>query len=503
MRLSHDATKGSLLVPLIAGDSRPRPPTSRTRLLSRVAIFDLIWAGLSPLLAFLLRDGAINHPDIVTIYCGIAFVFSLISFQWFKISAPIASFFSVHDASKIAQACLTSVALTAAALFTFNRLEDAPRSILFIHLSILLGGLLSQRTIHRLAARPYAGSIGVWNGRAENILIVEASRLAWFFSKMVEEFAAREMRIVAILDERPELHHRSLNGYSIVGSPTHLAKVIDEYASHGIEMHRVVIAMHPDKLRPALWEDIRGTCELKGIRTEWLYERLLISPSAIAESVAELAMDVLPAASIASGRYWKLKRLLDIAFALTAIIVAAPVLLAVALLVFLDVGVPIVFWQQRIGHLGRRLQIYKFRTMRSSFDCEGHAVPESLRLSSLGRMLRRNRLDEIPQLFNILSGDMSLVGPRPLLPADQPKDVRARLQVKPGITGLAQINGGKLLSAEEKDALDEWYVQHASPWLDVKIIIRTILVVMRGDRRNEAEISAALADRSLRVGTPV
>jgi lipopolysaccharide/colanic/teichoic acid biosynthesis glycosyltransferase len=155
-----------------------------------------------------------------------------------------------------------------------------------------------------------------------------------------------------------------------------------------------------------------------------------------------------------------------------------------------------VFWQQRIGYRGRPLRIYKFRTMQASFDRSGTPIPESRRLSGLGHFLRKSRLDEIPQLINILAGNMSLVGPRPLLPIDQPKSMNIRLQVRPGLTGLAQINGGKLLTPEEKDALDEWYVRHGSFLLDLQIVLRTIWVMVRGDRRDETIIAAALAERA-------
>ena len=135
--------------------------------------------------------------------------------------------------------------------------------------------------------------------------------------------------------------------------------------------------------------------------------------------------------------------------------------------------------------------------MRSSFDHQGQLNPEVERLSLLGRLLRRNHLDEIPQLFNVLMGGMSLVGPRPLLPVDQPIDIRSRLQVRPGLTGLAQISGGTSLSVDEKGAIDEWYIQHASLWLDIKIILRTLLVLVRGNPRNYTQLSMALAERQI------
>jgi lipopolysaccharide/colanic/teichoic acid biosynthesis glycosyltransferase len=191
------------------------------------------------------------------------------------------------------------------------------------------------------------------------------------------------------------------------------------------------------------------------------------------------------------------KRAIDIIAAFAAMVCFAPLALLVAGLVLIDVGTPIVFWQRRIGRLGRPVRVYKFRTMRSSYDRAGRRIPEEERVSPLGRLLRANHLDEFPQLFNILNGSMSLVGPRPLLPVDQPENIRFRLHARPGLTGLAQISGGTLLSAEEKDAIDDWYVQHASLYVDLKIIVRTLLVILRGNPRNDSQISAALAERCL------
>jgi lipopolysaccharide/colanic/teichoic acid biosynthesis glycosyltransferase len=186
---------------------------------------------------------------------------------------------------------------------------------------------------------------------------------------------------------------------------------------------------------------------------------------------------------------------IDVTAALTLLITLLPLIALVAVLVTANVGFPIVFWQQRIGYLGRPLWVYKFRTMRGSFDRRGRRMSEAERLSVLGRLLRGSKLDEIPQLVNVLMGNMSLIGPRPLLPVDQPKNISLRLHVRPGLTGLAQINGGTSLSADEKDALDEWYIHHASLFLDLKIGLRTIWVLINGNPRNDTQIAAALAEK--------
>src|SRR5262249_14993921 len=136
---------------------------------------------------------------------------------------------------------------------------------------------------------------------------------------------------------------------------------------------------------------------------------------------------------------WSLKRIVDVFAAAFLMITLAPVTVLVGLAVALDVGFPLVFWQQRPGLYGRPFTLFKFRTMAAPHDKQLRRVPDEQRLSALGRFLRRTRLDELPQLYNVLIGDMSLVGPRPLLPCDQSPDYAARLLVRPGITGWAQV----------------------------------------------------------------
>jgi len=183
---------------------------------------------------------------------------------------------------------------------------------------------------------------------------------------------------------------------------------------------------------------------------------------------------------------------MDIIVALALIVVFLPLLLGTALIVLFNIGWPVLFWQQRTGQGGRELQLYKLRTLRPPFDRTGQKVPEEQRLSGIGRLLRNTRFDELPQLFNVLVGDMSLIGPRPLLPRDQPSNSAPRLTVRPGITGWAQVNGGILLSASEKDALDIWYIRNASLWLDLRIIWMTCVSFTRSDRRSNDALAQAI-----------
>jgi lipopolysaccharide/colanic/teichoic acid biosynthesis glycosyltransferase len=179
-----------------------------------------------------------------------------------------------------------------------------------------------------------------------------------------------------------------------------------------------------------------------------------------------------------------LKRSFDIFASAAALLILTPVILIVARQVKRKLGSPVVFRQTRPGLNGRPFQMIKFRTMRDAIDTDGRPLPDAERLTKLGRFLRSSSLDELPELWNVLKGEMSLVGPRPLLmeylPLYSSWQAR-RMEVRPGITGWAQVNGRNALSWDEKFALDVWYVDNRSIWLDLKIIWMTIRKVLKRD----------------------
>ena len=180
--------------------------------------------------------------------------------------------------------------------------------------------------------------------------------------------------------------------------------------------------------------------------------------------------------------YRKMKRFFDVFSVLVALVLLWPLLLVLAALVWLCHGRPVLFRQQRPGLRGRPFVMFKFRTMNQARDDRGHLLPDARRLTAFGRFLRATSLDELPELFNVLKGEMSVVGPRPLLmeylPRYTPEQAR-RHEVRPGITGSAQVNGRNAISWEEKFKLDVWYVDHGSFWLDLKIIALTVLQVFQ------------------------
>ena len=181
------------------------------------------------------------------------------------------------------------------------------------------------------------------------------------------------------------------------------------------------------------------------------------------------------------------KRIMDLFVSAMALLILSPILIFLFLLVWVFLGWPVLFSQARPGLHGTIFNLYKFRSMRDLRDANGNLLPDELRLTSFGRFLRSSSLDELPELFNVLKGEMSLVGPRPLLIAYleryTPEQAR-RHEVLPGITGWAQVNGRNALTWEEKFTLDLWYVDHRTFWLDIRILFMTFFKVFKREAIN-------------------
>lgn len=184
-----------------------------------------------------------------------------------------------------------------------------------------------------------------------------------------------------------------------------------------------------------------------------------------------------------------IKRLLDIIISFTALVILSPVLLIVAVLVRIKLGSPVIFHQDRPGYHEKVFKLCKFRSMTDARDEHGNLLPDEVRLTKFGKALRATSLDELPELWNILKGDMSLIGPRPLLVKYLPlynEFQRHRHDVKPGLTGWAQVNGRNTISWEQRFEYDVYYVNHISFWMDVKILFQTVAVVFRHNDINSA-----------------
>lgn len=474
---------------------RYKPRTSRDSLWLNYSALDAMWGVAAPILAFLLREPSSFDPGLwqySLFYVLLAGIFTVITFGWFRLSHSVAQFFSVVDALSLLKASVAAVLLTTLTCFMVNRLENIPRSIPIVHFVLLAAGNAAGRTFRRV--RVHRRSRIKFQRGTENIIIVGASELALLYIQMIEQFSSGTRQIVALLDDSMSMQGRYIHGYPVAGRIREVEQVIDEYNLHGVQVHKIVLMSDPRELSAKDAALVSRVAASKQVSVESLPVTLGL------ESLAEKREDIVEIDQSATQQlqnrgYWASKRAFDYLVASTAIVVSSPILLVAMLASIVDCGMPFLFWQIRIGRFGNRITVYKFRTLKAPYNSKGERIPEENRLSAIGRLMRKTRLDEFPQLFSVVTGQMSLIGPRPLLPVDLPGRIGLRLAARPGITGWAQVNGATLITIEEKDAMDEWYVRHASWPIDIKIMMLTAKMFVSGVSRNEEAIREALAEK--------
>src|SRR5262245_23929177 len=473
-------------------------PSSRVPLGHRLSIFDLFWASASPYLALLVRDAPVLSSDgarDAVLYCFISLAFSLIAFVAFRVGDGMTRYFSVQDAMDVVKAVVFTELTTGTVVFALTRLEGIPRSTPLIHALILAAGLVAARTFGRVVETDSKGVSLQAEDFAEHIIMIGSNRLSSLYMKLLEACCPCQRRVIAVIESDPKLIGRAISGVRIVGSPEELESVIREFTVHGIHTDRVIVGGEPDLLSENALGEIQRVCDELEIPLDFVPHLIGLNALQATKPQAAVLRDIA-APDFSLPTYFRFKRVFDIVAALVLIVVLLPHLIVVSALALLDVGRPVLSWQQRTGLRGRPFVLYKIRTLRTPFDWHGRPVPEEQRLSWVGRWLRKSRLDELPQLLSVLVGDMSLIGPRPLLVQDQPPNLTARLMVRPGITGWAQVNGGTLVTPIEKDKLDEWYIRNASLWLDLRIMFMTIQFIFGGERRSNRALAIARAMRN-------
>ena len=481
---------------------RFRSPSSRGNIALRFSLSDVVLAAMSPLLALYLRNALVLTPfdaEAVAIYVLISLTCSLIGFVVFRIYGGIPGYLSVHDMVDLVKAVLVGELMTCSAVFTFTRLDGIPRSVPAIHALILGTGLLTTRLLAHIADKNRKLANQPQQGPVEHVILIGLSDLSVLFMKFLETCAPGRQRVIGLLEAESRWIGRSVNGVPVFGPPSHLETLIEEFAVHGVTTDRVVVGSDPDTLSADALVTIRGACTRRGLDLVFVSDLFGLGAANPRANAAPPNLGATPghgrARMVAPSAYFLWKRPIEATGALILIIILLPLWLIGGCLAFVDVGSPVVFWQRRTGVGGEDFQLYKIRTLKPAFDRHGQPIPDARRLSWIGRLLRQTRLDELPQLLSVINGDMSLIGPRPLLPQDQPPDPSMRLMVRPGITGWAQVNGGTLLSPGEKAELDAWYIGHASLWLDLRIMAMTIGSLLRGDRRSEQALAEARHER--------
>jgi lipopolysaccharide/colanic/teichoic acid biosynthesis glycosyltransferase len=432
----------------------------------------------------------LNGAITTVLYCLTSAIFSLIAFLLFRIEDRLARYFSLHDALDIVKAVVCAILTTSLIFFSLTRLYGIPRGTPIVHALILAGGLILVRIFARELEAPKNLVKANRADARENIVMIGATQLSALYTQLVAA-CSPDRRVLAILDDRTQSTGRTMAGVPILGTTDQLQSVLDEFVTHGITTDRVIVGGDDNFLEPGRLQDIREICSIGKLKLDFVPE--LVGLHRLPQEIRAFAVpEEASRPNFALPHYFEFKPVLDFFLTLAVIIVCLPLLVMVSLTVLLDVGSPLVFWQQRLGKGGRNFLLLKFRTLRPPFDAEGQPVPEEWRLSRIGRLLRQCRLDELPQLLNVLVGDMSLIGPRPLLPEDQPTNPTTRLLVRPGLSGWAQVNGGKFLTPAEKDGYDEYYIRNASPYFDLYILWRTFKVIFHTGQGSDRAVSAAL-----------
>lgn len=472
---------------------RTSRPVSRDKANLRLGFSDAVIAFAAPVLAFALRspEQLLGHGSVVLLYVGLSAVMTIAVMLHHRIGATMLRYFNGFDAFVILKASAISVIFTTAALFSVNRLDGVARALPIIHflvLALLLLVACYARGEFRffMNERSLRASSAL---RRENALVIGANHCAMVYIRLAMLGSACERRVLAILDSNPELHGRSIAGCAVIDGVGSIEAIIREYVVHGVRVDTIFLAIPREDLSAAEARALARAAEIHQCRI-LSRDALFDEPNDdFAAPVDRFAKKAQMTQVGRRGFVWPAKRCIDAFVAVAGALMLLPFVLPGALLLLADIGWPVLFWQERLGRGGHPIRVLKFRTM----------TPDGQTPTALGKWLRRLRIDELPQLWNILKGEMSLVGPRPLLASEQESEAGQRLAVRPGLTGWAQVCGANLCSMEEKAALDEWYIDHASLALDARIFWLTVVVLLRGEKRREDSIAAALAARAARI----
>ncbi len=457
--------------------------------------FDLACIAFTLLVALYLRHGfpliqegtLLDLILILTITLGTA----LIVLPIMRTHSTIWRFTSGSDIGDLMLAVALVILVSNTALFITNHLGMIPRSVPPMHWALAVCLMAGSR----LLARRIIGSARGNHGHhvRQHVLVLGVGHTAEIYLQFARRILQQPIIVEGFLDSDATLTHRLFQKHKILGTPADLPRILQELRVHGIVVRQVVLTkilrdLPKEERRLLLMMKREGVIDLMHF-AKYIGPQMEARASNSGDAYYEtLAASAPQAYAPPKGLYPTIKRVLDITAGLILLLILSPLMLLVCLLVLLDVGFPLLFWQKRPGLKGKPFHLYKFRTMRMAGRKhdearDSHKSADTQRMSSIGRTLRRFRLDELPQLFHILAGTMSFVGPRPLLPDDQPKGGEVRLSVRPGITGWAQVHGGDALTAHEKMVLDLWYIHHMSFLLDLRIALISLRVIVHADRR--------------------
>lgn len=481
---------------------------------------DLCLVALATIGAVAFRDNLELSPariEAMWPYLCASLVVSLPIFLALGLNRSIWRMSSAGDYLRVAVASMLIVLSATSVSFLVNRLDGVARALPPLQLILMILLLAGTRVLVRLRhgnrrRAPLLLAPGREDARRpETVLVLGINRVCELYLQALDELAEDRIVVAGLIGGNERHTGRVVQRHAVLGTPEQIGDVLRDLEVHGISVDRIVVTTATGRLSQAARDALCRLERSSSIEVDFFAERIGViarraggaAASTTALSIRAEAATKAPGSeavfSFAAGDltqisrrpYWRAKRLFDVILSAVLIVLLSPVALLVGALAAFDVGMPIVFWQQRLGLGGRPFRLLKVRTMAAPHDADGNRLSDDERVSAIGRFLRRSRLDELPQLFHILRGQMSFVGPRPLLAGEQPDASSARLLVRPGLTGWAQVKGGRGISMTDKAALDVWYVRNASLRLDLEIALRTVPIVLFGERVDAMSIQKA------------
>ncbi|MEL6297988.1 MAG: sugar transferase [Pseudomonadota bacterium] len=477
------------------------------------AAADTLLLLFATLVALVLRENfqvtSERLSELVPHFCAVAIV-GLCVYPLTPASQAIWRFSALPDYRNIAIATAIAVILATAATFVWDRLIHVARSLPILQfvfaVVIQIGARMLFRTWRTYKSKGARGSPHrvVPPSEQTSVLVVGLNRLTEVYLQSVADLAGGQIAVVGLLGTQDRHVGRRVAAIPVLGRPEDLGAVLRDLEPHGTRIDRLVVTCARHQLSASGAAALNDAARNRGVEVQFFDDfvgvvrrepaRLPVRSMTEAADAPRFAFESSVSTGLAKQRYWAVKRALDVVLSAALLILLLPVMVMTALVTAVAVGFPVAFWQVRPGMHGRSFKLYKFRTMRPAFDSDGRRLADHERVSAVGNFVRHTRLDELPQLINIVAGHMSFIGPRPLLPRDQDTRDQARLLVRPGLTGWAQVVGGRAVSADDKAALDVWYVKNASLLLDLTIALRTIPMILFGETIDRDKISQAWAD---------
>ena len=479
-------------------------------------LVDIILVAIATLLALYLRDNLefnAARVELLLPYLVISLLAAAVILPMSGVTRTLWRFSGVAEYRRLVVASICIVLAAVMVCFAFNRLDKVMRSlpiVQFLIMVVFLVGVRLAGRAHRFRNRRHTAEVLEKSPEGESVLVLGLNAVAELFLQSVAEHGGNRISVAGVIGRNERQTGATFRSHKVLGVPEDIVSIIKELEVHGVMVERIVVTVAFEQLSDIAKEALLDIENGSQIKVDFFAERLGFAQRPVKDQLmtTEDHGPVAPAAqSIDETRrlsealqrpYWKVKRGFDALLAAGTIFVLLPVMLAIGLLTAMTVGLPVLFWQQRPGRYGQPFKVYKFRSLLGAHDETGRRLPDELRQTPFGHFLRATRLDELPQLFNILRGHMSFVGPRPLLDVDQLEDYRDRLWVRPGLTGWAQVNGGKSVSASDKMVLDMWYIHNASLALDFKIVFLTVKTVVLGEQTNKIAVDQARMELSRR-----